>query len=86
MADCPSEQDYSSDEEEDNSDVEYRFVASPGWIKNFLNRYVLDNYKMKGEKGSADYDAIEPWITGWLKSLYFRPLYDKNKKKSKFNR
>ena len=34
---------------------------------------------MKGGKGSADYDAIEPWITGWLKTLYADcVLYKKN--------
>ena len=69
-ADDLSDECYSSGEEEEYSDVDYRFVASPGWIKNFLYRYDLDNYKMKGEKGSADYDAIQPWITGWLKTLY----------------
>ena len=79
MADCPSEQDYSSDEEEDNSDVDYRFVASPGWIKNFLYRYELENYKMQREKGSVNYDAFKPWITEWLKTLYADcVLYKKN--------
>ena len=78
-ADDPSEEDFSSDEEEENSDVEYRFVASPGWIKNFLDRYDLDINKMKREKGCADFDAIEPWITGWLKTLFADyVLYRKN--------
>ena len=31
-ADDPSEEDISSDKEEENSEVSYRFVASPGWI------------------------------------------------------
>ena len=46
----------------DNEEDSYRFVASPGWVKNFNNRHNLGHYKMKGEKGSADYDAVDPWV------------------------
>ena len=45
-------------------------VKSPGWIQKFLDRYDLHNYRMKGEKGSANYAAIQPWVSAWLKSGY----------------
>ena len=35
-----------------------------------VNSNGLSYYKMKGEKGSANYDAIEPWIDAWLRHLH----------------
>ena len=69
--DDPNEEDVEdrSDEEEDTG-IDYKFVASPGWIQRFVERYDLQNYRMKGEKGSANYAAIEPWVSVWLRELY----------------
>ena len=67
--DDPMEEDDSSEDEE-NSEVQFKFVASTGWVIIFLIRNNLGHYKMKGEKGSADYDAIEPWISEWLTFLH----------------
>ena len=64
--DDPSEVIESDSEDEEEL---YRFVASPGWVKNFQSRYKLGRYKMKGEKGSADYDVVDPWIHEWLTFL-----------------
>ena len=47
----------------------FNFVASPGWINRFNNRYDIKNLKQKGEKGSADYAAIEPWLHDWLRTV-----------------
>ena len=58
------------DEGEPTIEDEYYFGASPGWISKFMKRHNLGHFKMKGEKGSADYEAIEPWIHDWLTFLH----------------
>ena len=63
--DDPSE-DESSDSDSENGNngkkESKRFVASPGWVTRFNERHDLGKYKMKGEKGSADYEVVDPWI------------------------
>ena len=54
-----NEQHMVLDEEDTNNDSEFRFTASPGWLKNFMERCNVAFLKMKGEKGSADYDAVD---------------------------
>ena len=55
----------------DNEDEgQFRFTASPGWVYNFLKRHELGKLKMKGEKGSADHDAVTPWVLEWLTFLH----------------
>ena len=48
-----------SDEVDTNPDLEFRFSASPGWLKNFQDRCNVAYLKMKGKKGSADYEAVD---------------------------
>ena len=43
-------------DEEDNNDIEFRFTASPGWLKKFQERCNVGHLKMKGEKGSENYE------------------------------
>ena len=59
----------SEEDEEDPTSV-LKFKASPGWIEKFLQRHEVGRYKMKGEKGSADYEAVDPWIHEWLTFLH----------------
>ena len=70
--DDTSDVDDPSQENESDSDSDqgsHRFVASPGWVVNFKERHELGRYKMKGEKGSADYDAVGPWVNEFLTYL-----------------
>ena len=48
----------------------HKFVASPGWVEKFKVRHGIGKYKMKGEKGSADYDAVDPWVHEFLTFLF----------------
>ena len=59
-----------SDEDDETSASEYKFVASAGWLKKFLDRHDLGRHHMKGEKGSADHEAVDPWIHEWLTFLH----------------
>ena len=72
--DDPIAVDNSNSEDEDGdgdtTQSELRFVASPGWIQKFMARHNVARLKMKGEKGSADHEAIEPWINEWLAFLH----------------
>merc|ERR1712239_110982 len=63
----------------DNAKDSHKFVASPGWVKNFAERHDLGHYKMKGEKGSSDYDAVEPWVDDWLSYLYTQYVLEDHK-------
>ena len=47
-----------------------KFVASPGWVYNFARRHRITRFWHTGEKGSADYDAVTPWVHEWLNFLY----------------
>ena len=71
--------DESSEDESSDSDCENcsngkkepkRFVASPGWVIRFNERHDLGKYKMRGEKGSADYAAVGPWVESFLSYLF----------------
>ena len=57
-------------EDEESDEVEYRFTASPGWLSNFQGRYDLGRLRMKGEKGSADHEAVDEWIHSWFTFLH----------------
>ena len=56
-----------SDEEVDVSTISvFRFKASPGWLSNFMKRNDVAFLKIKGEKGSADYEAVKKWVDEWI--------------------
>ena len=58
------------DEDEDEDEGDFHFNASTGWFYRFCDRHGLGKLKMKGEQGSADYDAVGPWILEWLTFLH----------------
>ena len=58
--------DISADEDDEE---QFKFTASAGWVYNFLHRHDLRNLKMKGEKGSADDDAVVTQIISMIDSL-----------------
>ena len=61
------EEEGLSDEEDDVSTISvFRFKASPGWLTNFMTRHDVAFLKMKGEKGSADYEAVDEWVVKWI--------------------
>ena len=70
--------DSENDADDDTVDVDappdprevHKFVASPGWVQKFKERHGIGKYKMKGEKGSADYDAVDPWVHEFLTFLF----------------
>ena len=69
------EDDDQSDEEDPNTistaeDGVFNFKASPGWLKNFMVRQNVATLKMKGEKGDADYEAVDKWVHDWLTKFY----------------
>ena len=67
----PVEEEETSDEEDGESTVTvFRFKASPGWLSNFMKRHDVAFLKMKGEKGSADYEAVEEWVDEWISTFY----------------
>ena len=57
-------------EDEDEGEGEFRFTASTGWLYRFCQRHGVGKLKMKGEQGSADHDAVGPWILEWLTFLH----------------
>ena len=59
--------DISADEDDED---QFKVSASAGWVYNFLNRHDLRKLKMKGEKGSADFDAVAPWVKEWLTFIH----------------
>ena len=68
---CIDDLDETEDpsDEEDNNDLEFRFRASPGWLKKFQARCNVAHLKMKGEKGSADPESVDKWIDEWINDL-----------------
>ena len=70
-APCKKDPDEIEDpsSEEDTDDIEFRFTASPGWLKKFQQRCDVGHLKMKGEKGSAHYESVGEWIDDWFKFL-----------------
>ena len=59
IPDDREEEDQSDEEDSNSSDAPFRFKASPGWLQDFKKRSNVTILKMKGEKGSADYEAVD---------------------------
>ena len=64
------EEEDKSDEDPNTTDAVFRFKASHGWLKNFKIRQNVAFLKLKGEKGSADYEAVEDWVDEWITRFY----------------
>ena len=60
----------NSENEDEERDPQFKFVASSVWVLNFLVRHDSQRLKMKGEKGSADHAAVAPWVHEWLTFLH----------------
>ena len=69
----------NNSEDEETSASDFTFVASPGWVSKFMVRFDFGRFKMKGEKGSADHRAIDPWIHEWLTFLHTHYVLQEHK-------
>ena len=49
--DDPDDPMDNSESEDEESASQFKFVASPGWVSNFIERHELGRLKMKGGKG-----------------------------------
>ena len=58
-------------------DKRYQFVASDGWVKNFLHRHNMHNVTTVGEMGSADHEAANKYVKEFKDELIGRKISPK---------
>ena len=55
--------------EPENQTKEFKFIASDGWARNFLERHVMHSVKVCGEIGSNDQETAEIYVDNFRDDL-----------------
>ena len=58
-------------------DKRYKFNASDGWVKNFLQRHNMHNVATVGEMGSSDHEAANKYVKEFKDELIGRKISPK---------